>query len=362
MTTIGDMQGEFFLEVTDGGNTILTCTHGGFTDPAPKFVSEDGGTTWRELVVDPPTGVSGDCWVDVGDDGTWYFIDSQAGGNTVSSTRDGGRTWTVNRAATVPVGGTADRPYMVPLGGSRMALTYVQSYLVPGFVAFTRTTDNGQTWEAPRRISQIDDTRTNVMHGPMLVADEGRTIRVPLFQFQAQDYPSMGPAQGTLGFMKSTDGGDSFRYEPVLPSVEALFVPPAVAAVGSNLYWAYQVGNGSGQDIMLLTSVDDGATWRPPVRIAGGIPCVGYMWIDGAPDGSAVLSLDAEASLVTNEKQGEHLILIRLDATSDGIVDWTLAPAVADNAEFSTVAHDDAGRVYASYRHRGTWLLLRERT
>ena len=354
------MQGEFFLETTDGGDTILTCSHGGFTEPAPKFVSEDGGTTWRELVVDPPTGVSGDCWVDVGDDGTWYFIDSQAGGNTVSSTRDGGRTWTVNRAATIPVGGSADRPYMAPLGGSSMALTYVQSYLVPGFVAFTRTTDRGETWEEPRRISQVDGTRTNVMHGPMLVADEGRTLRVPLFQFQAHDYPSMGPAQGAFGFMKSTDGGDTFRHEPVIDDVETLFVPPAVAASGLNLYWAYEVQNGSNQDIMVLSSFDDGATWRPPVRVAGGIPYLGYMWIQGGSDGSAVLSLDADASLVTTEKQGEHLILIGLNATNEALVDWAVAPAIADNAEFSTVAHDAAGRILASYRDDGKWLVLRE--
>lgn len=359
LRTLTDTQGEFPLDVSDDGQTILTCTHGGFTGPAPKYVSENGGATWRELAPEPPTGVSGDCWTTIGDDGTWYFIDSQVVGNTVTSTRDGGKTWIVNRLATPPIGGTADRPYLAALGGASMALTYVQDYLVPGYVGFTRTDDRGATWEEPRRISDIDDGQTNVMHGPILVTEQGTKIRVPLLRFQAQDYPTMNPATGSIGFLTSEDRGSSWRSEPVLREVQTLFTPPAVAQTQGNLYWAFQVRNGSKQDLMLTVSTDDGKTWQEPRRIAGGSDYLGYMWMDAAPDGTALLAMDADARFLGAKETGEHLILFRLNVSAPDLVDWALAVAPAQNAEFSTAVHDGNGNIYAMYREGGRWLFLK---
>jgi hypothetical protein len=241
-----------------------------------------------------------------------------------------------------------------------MALTYVQAYLAPGFVVFTRTDDHGATWTPPVRISAVVPTRTNVMHGPMVVTENGTVVRVPLFQFSVADYPTMNPARGTLGFATSRDKGVSWSYDPVLEQVEALFTPPAVAASGANIYWAYQVETDNGQDLMLVVSRDAGKTWDDPKRVVGGWDYLGYVWIDPAPDGGAVIAFDADAAPLEAGTSGEHLILLRLHAEHDSLLEWALAVASAENAEFSTVAHDAAGRLHASYRRAGEWLFIKE--
>jgi hypothetical protein len=363
IASVGPEQGEFPLAVSPDGATILACTHGGFTGPAPKAVSRDGGRTWTMVQPQPTPGASGDCWADLGDDGTWYFVDSQVAANTVSSSHDQGASWIVNRLASPPIGGTADRPYMVPLGGARMGLTFVQDYLAPGYVVFTQTADRGATWSAPMRITGLESTRANVMHGPPMVSDDRRTVLVPTFQFGTLDYPRGGAARGDLVLMVSPDGGGTWQPRTARADVAALFTPPAFARAGDGrLYWAFQTQNGSQQDIQLLTSADDGRSWQGPSRIAGGWAYIGYMWMDAARDGSAVLSFDADGGIVDPRQAGERLILIGLDAQAAPALSWTNASTRADNSEFSTVALDGSGRIFSGYRDQGSWLVLREKT
>lgn len=353
-------QGEFFAAVSADAQTVLACTHGGFTGPTPKFVSRDRGETWTRVTPSAAMAAAGDCFVDIGDDGTWYFLDSQVAGTTVSSSSDGGRSWSASPIATPPVAGSADRPLSVPLGGASLGISYIQNYLLPGSVAFTRSDDRGASWSSPVLVVEPDPERSNRMHGPPFASDDRQTVWIPLMRFRAHDFPSGGPAQSELFFAVSRDGGRTWSEQPVLGPTPMLFAPPAVARAGANVYWAYQVPNGSAQDLFVIVSADGGATWRDPVRVAGGWSYLGYMWMSGAPDGSAVLSFDADAAPLGHGVAGEHVILIRLDADAPGLVSWAAPVAPASNAEFSTVEHDGFGRLYVSYRMGGDWLFLRE--
>ncbi|HEX9815522.1 MAG TPA: hypothetical protein VGB18_00965, partial [Candidatus Thermoplasmatota archaeon] len=76
--------------VSPDGSTILICSHGGFTQPSPLWVWEDGGSSFRQLFPSPSPPLGGDCDLAFGSDGSWYMIYDTLASITVTGTSDKG--------------------------------------------------------------------------------------------------------------------------------------------------------------------------------------------------------------------------------------------------------------------------------
>src|SRR5687768_11361058 len=124
---------------------VLACSHGGFGQPSPSWVSEDSGDTWRRLDPQPNPIVSGDCDWAVLDDGTWAIVYDTIASATVATSTDRGQSWFLNYVATLPVAGV-DRPWLASEGNT-MYMAYANVMAVePAINMFAVSRDRGRTW------------------------------------------------------------------------------------------------------------------------------------------------------------------------------------------------------------------------
>lgn len=348
--------GDAETSLTIGPNgTMLACSHGGFRKPSPLWMSDDGGTTWTEMDPRPNPVPSGDCDVAVGDDGQLYMMYDTVASATVAATRDGGRSWTVNPVAALPVGGV-DRPWIAAGPGDDLYLLYQNVAVAePALDMFARSTDGGATWTEHSVISVTDPPdRTHDIVGDMVVSDDGATIRAPMLRWNAFAGDSGQRAPKWVGLATSTDRGASWSVENVAGPVDVPLQIPALTLAGDgSLYMALTTWNETLADINFLHSADEGATWTGPVRVADGygFPAVKAAWVDGRPDGSATM-----AWMHVNET-GWQVSAARIDAAAEDPVAWVrnLTPRrdVDNLFEFIMVDHDAEGLAHVVYPMAG---------
>lgn len=341
-------QAETFIEVSSDGRTLLTCLHGEFKEPAIMYASEDGGGTWRELKATPSPGVSGDCEVALGQDGTWYFLHSTVAGATVAATTDRGRTWIVNPVSAVPINGLADRPWL-EVAGDTLVLTYSGA----GIAART-STDRGRTWSVPQTIVPNERDQFD-LPGHLVVASDHQTLYQPFMQFPLEALNSHGrPVQGQVGYAVSENRGQTWRIQYVGNAGPMLrYHPGMAAAAGESLFFVYHAVNGSGADVVVRHSEDAGKTWSEPEPVAAGLTRSGALWIDGRMGGSADVLLMLDGSALDPSAQGPHVALFRLEAAEDSLeVDASLVSP--GWGEFFSVVHDAGGKAMITLiRDRG---------
>lgn len=164
------------------------------------------------------------------------------------------------------------------------------AYFGPAF--FSKTTDFGQHWSAPREIvtlPSIDQTIAN-----QVVVDPTNGALYDFFDL-IQNFSNAGGNRGTsVAFIKSTDGGTTWSGPSVVAPLESVGVhdannlnpyrnaPPAPSRTGDiipepainpstgQLYVVWQDARFNGfhnDEVVISTSDDGGAQWSAPERV-----------------------------------------------------------------------------------------------
>jgi len=268
------------------------------------YVTFDGGETWKTVPTpDPKNLVQGDDVVAFSSDGIAYHVHLSfdgirvarppraENGMIVNVSRDGGNSWTDGTAAINHINTVIpfeDKPGLVvdnaPASRSKgnvyLAWTRFDVYGSSNpehhsQIYFTRSTDQGQTFSMPFRIS---DTGGDCLDGDNTV--EGAV-------------PAVGPNgevyvvwAGPLGLVmdKSLDGGLTFGKDKVIGnipggwdfSVEGLDRANGMPVTGvdlsngpnkGTLYVNWIDARNGDQDVFVISSRDGGETWSAPVRV-----------------------------------------------------------------------------------------------
>ena len=303
--------------------------------------STDGGATWSQAdlpfsacapgsVLDPFTGTAydrgSDAWVSAGPDGTLYTVgleatatDGSTPGNNdtgvaAATSKSGGATWQHAQIIKADQGtspifeatkffndkesvtadpvkdGTAyvvwDR--LVSPGNSVDAI--LRSHAFSGPAWFSKTTDGGKTWTGTRAI--FDPGQKSQTIGNTIVVDPRTDAIYDFFeQFQSTADPKVAPRGASVGFVKSTDGGNTWSGVTTVsnqvlandtdPNTGAFLRTgnglPSVAIDPSTgqLYVAWtdaRFTSGAVNEAVISTSTNGGATWSAPALVSNTTP------------------------------------------------------------------------------------------
>jgi hypothetical protein len=278
---------ETSIRLSADGQTILACSHGGFTRPSPMWASTDAGASFRRVVPGPNPVVSGDCDVAITDNGDWFIVFDTIASASVAVSDDNGESWNIFPIAGQPFGGV-DRPWLEAVGNT-VYLTYADVMAVEPFVGmFTKSTDGGRTWAPPTMMGRFQSqTETNCFTGHPIVHDQGKTVRVPI----SCSGESVNNQVNTVYFLVSRDAGASWTREKVHgPDTTDIRVPTAAYAGDGTLWLAYTQGTPDNRTTVAQISTDDGKTWSEPATVFANMTDeFGWPWIDGRTDGSATI-------------------------------------------------------------------------
>ncbi len=269
-------------------------------------VSVDGGHTWTQRMAAFSRCAGGnaanggdyarasDPWVTIAPDGTAYQIAIAFNGETlaagssgavlVSRSADGGNTWSAPLALITDASDFFNDKESITADPADARLVYaVWDRLTAGAggpTYFSRTTDGGISWEAPRAI--FDPGAPNQTINNQLVVLPDGTLVVFFTRFDAT--PTGGTA-ATLAVIRSLDKGITWSTPISISAVQSVGArdPETHAAIrdASNLgsiaagpqgelVAAWQDSRFSGglrDGIALSRSVDGGLTWSTPARI-----------------------------------------------------------------------------------------------
>jgi hypothetical protein len=296
--------------------------------------SFNGGKSWGETtlpfsscapnaVLDPFTGApydrASDPWVSFGPDGTAYAIGLLATNNTISgnndtgvatvTSSDGGKTWGNQRLiksdqGTSPVfeftqffndkesitadpihGGTAYAVWDRLKAPSHSPDAALRAHAFRGPTWFSKTTDGGKTWTGTRAI--FDPGQNSQTIGNLIVVDPRTDVLYDFFeQFQTTGSPDFTPRGLSVGFISSSDGGNTWSQPTVVSNQQtpndfsttgALLRTgaglPSVAIDTSTgqLYVVWEDARftgGSVNQVVLSTSTDGGKTWSAPAVVS----------------------------------------------------------------------------------------------
>ncbi|NIM16500.1 MAG: hypothetical protein GTO45_31190 [Candidatus Aminicenantes bacterium] len=124
-------------------------------------------------------------------------------------------------------------------------------------IDFTRSTDNGVTWEPPYRLVQFIASGS---YNPCIALDSQGNINVAYY------------SGGGIKFTRSEDQGMSWSTPLLLSSFSPEIVEPAMAVDpgdGINIIWPQRDAN-LNVPVYFTRSVDYGTTWSPPVNAFAG--------------------------------------------------------------------------------------------
>jgi hypothetical protein len=333
---------ESSLAVSADGQTILACSHGGFTQPSPLWASTDGGETYRRIAVEPNQPFDGDCDVAITDDGTWHIVYDTVASATFASSSDEGATWFVHPFAAEPLGGV-DRPWILATGND-VVLVWADVMAALPFVAFfTKTSDHGRTWTPHTPIATFTPSDVFCFIAHPLALDAGAVFQVPIVCNGLQDDTGTRP----VSVMESTDDGLTWTRIPT--GVRSGGSITGSYAGDGSLWLTVSQPDGEGSMHGIVLSTDRGRSFSDPLWLDGNVtPGFGWFWVDGRPDGSATA-----AWMDSHENGTWQAAVARLSAV-DG------APVLdafdhigplgqeAPLYEFFMVRHDAAGRAFVT--------------
>ena len=307
-TAINPAEVSIAINPNDPNNMIAASFQAGHP-PKPRagsyhYVTFDGGQTWKTVPTpDPRNLVQGDDVVVFSHDGIAYHVHLSfdgirvarptraENGMIVNVSKDGGNTWTngtpaINHINTViPF---EDKPGLIVdnAPGSRwrgnvyLAWTRFDVYGSANpehrsQIYFTRSTDQGQTFSMPFRISDTG--------GDCLDSDNTVEGAVPAVGPHGEVYVVWAGPLG-LVFDKSLDGGLTFGKDKVVGeipggwdfSVEGLDRANGMPVTGvdlsdgpnkGTLYVNWIDARNGDPDVFVIFSRDGGSTWSAPVRV-----------------------------------------------------------------------------------------------
>jgi len=268
------------------------------------YVTFDGGKTWKTVPTpNLPNLVQGDDVVVFSNDGVAYHVHLSfdgirlarpvraQNGMIVNVSKDGGNTWTDGTAAVNHINTVIpfeDKPGIVvdnapasrAKGNVYLAWTRFDVYGSAdpehrSQIYFTRSTDQGQTFSMPFRISDTG--------GDCLDSDNTVEGAVPAVGPNGEVYVVWAGPLG-LVFDKSTDGGLTFGKDKVIGDIpggwdfgiEGLGRANGMPVTGvdlsngpnkGTLYVNWIDARNGDPDVFVMSSRNDGETWSTPVRV-----------------------------------------------------------------------------------------------
>ena len=299
--------------------------------------SFDGGEHWGETtlpfsvcapgaILDPFTNTpydrASDPWVSIGPDGTAYTVGLLATESTVSgggnndtavaaaTSSDGGKTWgntflIKSDKGTSPVfeftqffndkeSVTADpvkakTAYVVwdrlkaPSHSPDAALV---AHAFRGPTWFSKTTDGGKTWTGIRAI--FDPGQNSQTIGNQIVVNPHTGVLYDFFQrIQTTGSPKFTPRGNSIGFISSSDGGDTWSPPTVVSDAQTVadtdpntgapirtgesLPEVAIDASTGQLYVVWEDARFTGLTVnqaVISTSTDGGKTWSAPTPVS----------------------------------------------------------------------------------------------
>jgi hypothetical protein len=261
--------------------------------------SFDGGLTWRTVPIPGLTPCTGgpffrasDPWVAFGPTGDLFHISLALGGGpgrnsaiVVSKSVDGGQTWdppVILAADDQPLFHDKEAITADPADPSLVYAVWDRIDFVRdiGPAVFSRTTDGGRTWEAPRVIHDPGPGGQTIAN-QILVLPNGALVDF---------FTEIVPGGSVFLSLKRSDdkgltwqpGGGSIRAQAIIPQSAitpdgtaplrdgAILFDVAADPVTGALYAVWQDARFSGFEgpaIAFTMSVDGGLSWTAPVRV-----------------------------------------------------------------------------------------------
>ena len=318
-----DLEGEASLAVnpTDPRHIVAAWLQDVREFPAresPVVVSRDGGRTFTAPALVPGwsncTGGSdtevNDPWVSIGPDGRAYMTAAAQdypnfSNIEVAHSVNGGGAWSpVQRLDRLPGGGSfADSPRVTAhprAGGSAYLVWLVQRPLSPTPIAetrFSRTTDGGETWSAPRTLYRNSPGQPFPQFNQIFVLPDGSLLNVFI------GISRSSPRNQVLA-MRSEDDGATWSSPIVIaehsnarirdPETEVTAdYPKSAKAVGPDgtAYVVWQdLGEGPVHKLLLSRSADGGRSWSEPVTVTSRAAAIMVPSVAVAADGSVGVS------------------------------------------------------------------------
>lgn len=239
--------------------------------------SEDGGATWTVgALMDTitPENLASDPWLVTDASGKLYYArldyapNGTEGSLAVSTSTDGGRTWT-SPSNPDDRRGFADKESMAYDGNGNLYVAYDdvlgntsdQGDRVDLRVA--RSTDGGLGWSATVPVA---DTIGNIL-GPVLAARPDGTVYAAWWNLTA------GNIMADVSHDRGRTWGADVRVNPVNGSAWSVnnswagSMPSIATDAQGRVYIAWADRGGGTLDVLVSRSVDGGATWSVPVRV-----------------------------------------------------------------------------------------------
>jgi hypothetical protein len=284
--------------------------------------SFNGGESWTRTALPFNRCVSGglayerasDPWVSIGPDGIAYTVSvsfnlsNNDNGIFAMRSTNGGLTWDhltgvkvdnnqnqfFNDKESVTAdptrAGTAYAVWDRLVGPTNNAAVEAHNFFAftgPGW--FARTTDGGVTWSTAKIIVPTRE-RQQTIGNQVVVAPNGTVY--DFFTFITGTGPNIGPMSQvphgfSIGFVKSTDAGDTWSAPQIVQRIDDVIVTdpntgqalrtadfdadPAVDQATGQLYLVWQDGRftgGSFAQVLETTSTNGGASWSAPVVVS----------------------------------------------------------------------------------------------
>lgn len=257
------------------------------------YWSTDTGRTWTSQIATSPYGVWGDPAFCADTAGNLYFfhLSNPPSGSWIDrivcqKSTDNGATWSAGTYTGLNGIKEQDKEWIIvdPITNNiYVTWTQFDKYLStkPGdstVVLFSKSTDTGATWSAPKRISTIA--------GDCLDGDDAAQGAVPAVGPNGEIYVSWAGTNG-LVFNKSVDEGETWlpQETPIdpmptgwdydIPGISRANGLPITLCDLSNgpnrgtiyVNWSDQRNGPTNTDIFLSKSTDGGKTWSSPIVV-----------------------------------------------------------------------------------------------
>jgi hypothetical protein len=281
---------------------LVAVSGGGLIQNINVAASFDGGASWQRTTLPMtqcaggPYLLAGDPWISFGANGNVYA--SALAGNVLASSAlfaaickstDGGLHWSA------PVIVAANSPDHPSITADTTDARFVYAVWDQGdngnrgLSIFSRSTNGGLTWEAPRTLVQ-PPSQNGIQFSQIFVLPNGTLV--DLYEQFFSTLSKKPVTQTSLQILRSTDHGQTWSAPATAVTMTPLYAPSgdtqvidpetgqmvqdptnpsfAVDPASGNLYAVWEDGRFSNfeyPDIAFSMSSDGGFTWSDPIRV-----------------------------------------------------------------------------------------------
>ena len=167
---------------------------------------------------------------------------------------DGGATWQPSMRLSYTANESRE-PAIAAGGGANVHVVWADRTPLDYEIYFRKSTDGGATWQAVRQLTDNEGESWNPR-----IAVEGANLFVVWWDAST-------PGNDEIYFIKSDNGGATWRTATRLTYKAGISTEPDVAASGANVYVAWTDWFPGNPEIYFRKSADSGATWETAKRL-----------------------------------------------------------------------------------------------